>query len=148
MPHFIDAEDVPQESLVQLAQVSEYGGCKWTMFHWNPEEERVYIQECFSHSNFWYSQQDDTVMASLERIGLMGNVTLRNPVIMDGQTGARPAPPSFIGLRWSAYVARREALSFEIEKDPLPKELVLVEQVIPEPESCLEYIAASELFGY
>jgi hypothetical protein len=126
------------------------------MFHWNPEEERVYIQECFSHSNFWHSQQDDTVMASLERLGLMGNVTIRNAVIMDGQTGARLAPPNFIGLRWAEYVARREALSFEIEKDPLPKEVGLVEQVIqesesesePEPESCLEYIAASELFGY
>ena len=150
MPHHIDADEVPYaEELVQLAQIKEYGGCKFTLFYWHQEQGRVYIQECFKDSRFWHSQQDDIARESLENLGLLGNVTIHDAVIMDGQTGGHPAPPDFTTKKWSHYAALREALSFEIKKDPLPEAQVQAQESIVEMEMpSLEYIAASELFGY
>lgn len=145
MPEFIEDHEVPQ-SLTQLAQINEFG--KYILFYWHEGEERVYINECYPTANFWHSQQNDTVISSLERLGgLTGNVTYLNTMIMDGQNGGRPAPADFMMRNWSWYVVRREALAFEVKKEYLPLYSSLPLEA-EEPVPSLEYIAASEVFGY
>jgi hypothetical protein len=124
---------------------------------------RIYIEECFaSGQRYWSSEQDDAVRSTLERRGIIDNTRVCNAVIVDGQTGPRVAPEGFIMKNWSAFVERREAISFELLldiRDPLDEEAEEEEApplepnpgYQPEPEPCLEYIAASslaDLFGY
>jgi len=119
---------------------------------------RIYIEECFaSGQRYWSSEQDDAVRSTLERRGIIDNTQVCNAVIVDSQTGARVAPEGFIMQKWSAFVDRREALSFELLldfRDPLDEEAEAEaeeEEAPPlEPIPGLEYITASslvELFG-
>ena len=143
----LNESDVPHSDLIQLAQISIYGGNVLAFLHW--ANGRVYIQECFYNGEkHWTSHQDDSVLSTLERRGLMDNTHIKNAVIVDGQTGPREAPPEFIRQYWSAFIARREVLSFEIEL-----ELPQAQEPEPEPNplSALEYIAAAslvDLFGF
>jgi len=144
MPHITHAQ-VPHSDLIQLAQVGLYRGNVIAFFHW--ANDRVYIQECFSNGEkFWTTNQDDSILSTLERRGLMENMQITNAVIVDGQTGPRAAPPEFIRQNWSAFIARREALSFDIEleyRDPLYPSAEEEEETPP-----LEYIPAADLFGF
>lgn len=136
-------QDVPHRDLVQIAQISVYGGNMTAFVSW--ANGRIYIEECFSSGQrYWCSEQDDSVRSTLERRGIIDNTYIKNAVIVDGQTGPRVAPEEFILQNWSTYVEKREALSFDIQleiRDPLPVEA----------QSSLEYIAAVsllDLFGY
>lgn len=130
----LNESDIPHSLLIQLAQVGLYGGNILVFFHW--ANDRVYIQERFSNgTEHWTSHQDDSVLSTLEKRGMMCNTKIKNAVIVDGQTGPRAAPEAFIQQNWSAFIARREVLSFDIELEHI------------EPEPVLEYITATDLFG-
>jgi hypothetical protein len=131
----LNESDVPHSDLTQLAQVGLYGGHILVFFHW--ANNRVYIQERFSNGTAnWTSHQDDRVRSTLEQRGMLCNTVIKNAVIVDGQTGPRAAPDTFIDQNWSTFIARREVLSFDIELEHI------------EPEPVLEYIAATVLFGF
>ena len=144
-------EEVPHGDLVQLAQISVYGGNLTVFVGW--ANGRIYIEDRFlvSGKRYWNSEQDDSVRSTLERRGIIDNTQIQNAVIVDGQTGPRVAPEGFINQKWSTYIARREALSFDLLMDfrePLhPEE----EEKEEEPHPGLEYIATAslvDLFGY
>jgi hypothetical protein len=112
---------------------------------------RIYIEERFlSGQQYWSSEQDDSVRSTLERRGIIDNAQIQNAVIVDGQTGPRVAPEGFINQNWSTYIARREALSFELLMD-FRDSLHPEEEEEAEAHPGLEYIATAslvDLFGY
>ena len=146
-------EGVPHGDLIQVAQISVYGGNMIALVCW--ANGRIYIEECFaSGQRYWSSEQDDAVRSTLERRGIIDNTQVCNAVIVDAQTGPRAAPEGFITQNWSAFVERREALSFELlldVRDPLDEEAEAEAEAEEEAAPPLEYIAASslaDLFGY
>ena len=148
----LNESDIPHSDLVQLAQISVYGGNMIAFVSW--ANGRVYIEERFSSSGqrYWSSEQDDSVRSTLERRGIIDNTQIQNAVIVDGQTGPRVAPEEFIKQKWSTYIARREALSFDLlmdSREPLdPDEDEDEDEDEEEEQPTLEYIAAVDLFGF
>jgi len=145
MPH-ISYEDVPHGDLIQLAQISVYGGNLTVFVGW--ANGRIYIEDRFlvSGQRYWSSEQDDRVRSTLERRGIIDNAQIKNAVIVDGQTGPHVAPEGFIHQNWSTFIARREALSFDLLmdlRDPLYPAAEEEEEAPP-----LEYIPAADLFGF
>ena len=139
----INESDVPEDR-VQLAQISVYGGTMNVFYHWSGGH--VYVQHDYtvSGSSFWYREQDDSVRSSLGRSRMIDNFRVRNAVLMDGQAGPRQAPERFMDVCWSSYVARREALSFDLELDPREE----AEEDESDEEPIVEYIPVAELFGF
>lgn len=143
----INESDVPEDR-VQLAQISVYGGTMNVFYHWSGGH--VYVQHDYtvSGSSFWYREQDDSVRSSLGRSRLIDNFSVKNAVLMDGQTGPREVPERFMDMCWSSFVERREALSFDLDLDPRGEAEAEEEEPEEEPAPGVEYIPVAELFGF